>query len=144
MVPRPESSGPSRPRPSSSSPPLVPLPNGFEGSSGLLPNDHVRMLIELLRPAGVELARRWLAALMLVDASERAAMVEMVERQIALLYPPKGQEAGPAALQVVHPPVQRDGHVEQIVTTYEVAEEATEHRHAGVRPEPARHARRAR
>lgn len=76
------------------------------------------MLIELLRPAGPELARRWLAALMLVDAEEREAMVEMVERQVAQLYGPEPAAAG--GFQVVHPPVQRDGHTEQVITTYEV------------------------
>jgi len=40
------------------------------------------MLTELLKPAGPELARRWLAALMLVPEPERAAVVEAVERQI--------------------------------------------------------------
>lgn len=129
MVPPTDNSPPPRAR-HSPNPPLVPLPTGFEDSSGLLPNDHVRMLIELLRPAGVELARRWLAALMLVDAAEREAMVAMVERQIAQLYGPKS--AAPAGLQVVHPPVQRDGHIEQIVTTYEVVEpdEAVNMEHA--------------
>lgn len=101
------------------------------------------MLIELLRPAGVELARRWLAALMLVDRDEREAMVEMVERQIAQLYGPRATV--PPGLQVVHPPVQRDGHVEQVVTTYElVADEPAATDRARAEPGPPRHLRRAR
>ncbi|MCC6677710.1 MAG: hypothetical protein IT436_11245 [Phycisphaerales bacterium] len=107
------------------------------------------MLIELLRPAGVELARRWLAALMLVDVSEREAMVAMVERQIAQLYGPRSAE--PGGLQVVHPPVQRDGHVEQIVMTYEVVapDEQPQQEHArqdhGLQDKAQpRHTRRAR
>lgn len=40
------------------------------------------MLIELLRPAGPELARRWLAVLTLVPEHEREAVVRAVERQI--------------------------------------------------------------
>ncbi|USO00305.1 MAG: hypothetical protein H6810_06510 [Phycisphaeraceae bacterium] len=44
------------------------------------------MLIELLKPAGPELARRWLAALLLVPESEREAVVDAVERQIVGEY----------------------------------------------------------
>ena len=55
-------------------------------SGPLSPNDHVRMLIELLKPAGPELARRWLAALLLVPESEREAVVDAVERQIVGEY----------------------------------------------------------
>ncbi len=40
------------------------------------------MLTELLRPASPELARRWLAALLIVPESERAAVVDAVEKQI--------------------------------------------------------------
>lgn len=40
------------------------------------------MLVELLRPAGPELARRWLAALLLVPEGERGAVVASVERRI--------------------------------------------------------------
>lgn len=63
--------------------PLFRYPESPGGSPQLLPNDHARLLIELLRPAGPELARRWLAALMLVPAEQRGAVVEAVERQIA-------------------------------------------------------------
>ena len=44
------------------------------------------MLIELLRPAGPALARRWLAALLLAPESDREAIVESVEQRMATLY----------------------------------------------------------
>lgn len=40
------------------------------------------MLIEMMKPEGPELARRWVAALMLVPEAEREGVVEAVERQI--------------------------------------------------------------
>ena len=40
------------------------------------------MMIELLHPAGPDLARRWLAALTLVPEDERESVVRAVERQI--------------------------------------------------------------
>lgn len=55
-------------------------------SGPLSPNDHVRMLIELMRPAGPELARRWVAALTLVPEAERESVVEAVERRIVDEY----------------------------------------------------------
>lgn len=55
-------------------------------SDGLLPNDSLRMLVEVMKPMGPELARRWVAALTLVPESEREAVVEAVERQIASEY----------------------------------------------------------
>lgn len=42
--------------------------------------------MQMLDPLGVELARRWLAALALAPASERARIVKAVERQIAHDY----------------------------------------------------------
>ena len=48
----------------------------------LLPNDHLRMLIELLRPDNIELTRRWVAALMLAPESERSQIVSAVEKQL--------------------------------------------------------------
>lgn len=44
------------------------------------------MLIELLKPTGPELARRWVAALLLVPEEHREAVVEAVEAQIAAEY----------------------------------------------------------
>ncbi|MEM7623685.1 MAG: hypothetical protein AAF235_10845 [Planctomycetota bacterium] len=40
------------------------------------------MLIEMLKPAGPDLGRRWLAALLLVPDAERASVVAAVEQQI--------------------------------------------------------------
>lgn len=56
------------------------------GSDPLSPNDHLRMLIELLRPAGPALARRWVAALLLVPDNERESVVSAVERRIVDEY----------------------------------------------------------
>lgn len=44
------------------------------------------MLTELLQPTGPDLARRWLAALMLVPREEREAVVSEVERSIVEEY----------------------------------------------------------
>lgn len=75
------------------------------------------MLVELLRPAGAELGRRWLACLMLAPESEREAIVESIEQRMAELYlDPKADRS----VDVVHPPEQREGFVEQKITTYGV------------------------
>lgn len=39
-----------------------------------------------MRPAGVELARRWLAALLLAPEDEREAVVESVEARMSEVY----------------------------------------------------------
>ncbi|MEM1071533.1 MAG: hypothetical protein AAGB48_01175 [Planctomycetota bacterium] len=44
------------------------------------------MLLELLRPAGPEVARRWVAALTLVPEADRDAVVAAVEKQIREEY----------------------------------------------------------
>lgn len=80
-------------------------------------------MAELLQPAGPDLARRWLVALLLVPREEREAIVAAVERRIVEAYPP-GRQADPIAresqtIEVVHQPKQREGYVEQVVTTYE-------------------------
>lgn len=81
------------------------------------------MLVELLQPATPELARRWLAALLLVPAEERESVVRAVEAKITSMYGggqrPQGGDAGSRSFDVVHPPAQRDGFVEQVITTYE-------------------------
>lgn len=86
------------------------------------------MLAELLQPVGPELARRWLAALLSVPRDERQSVVEMIEKRIVELYSRVGDCAGsrtepgestPGTLNVTHPPVQRDGYVEQTIVTYE-------------------------
>lgn len=108
-----------------SKPPLIPS-TAHEPSAALSPNDHVRMLVELLQPLGPELARRWLAALLVVERDERLAVVEMVEQRIAELYPlpnpPPNAAESPLELRVVHPPVERAGYVEQTTVTYTTAE----------------------
>jgi hypothetical protein len=101
----------------------------LKASPTLSPNDHARMLIELLRPTGVELARRWLAALQIVPIDERESVVAAIEHAILQQY--TGASAGTEfatsvahsppnpELHVVFPPVQRDGYVEQVIKTYE-------------------------
>ncbi|MCC6230448.1 MAG: hypothetical protein IT432_14640 [Phycisphaerales bacterium] len=77
------------------------------------------MLVELLRPATPELARRWLAALLLVPESERAGVVAAVERQIIATYehaPHGGSNAH--EMDLVHPAVAHGDYVEQVVVTY--------------------------
>lgn len=87
------------------------------------PGDHVRMMIELLQPAGPDLARRWLAALMLVPREDREGVVESVEERIASTFADgkamaEGDASPSCEIEVVHPPVQHDGYVEQVRTTY--------------------------
>lgn len=84
------------------------------------------MLIELMRPAGIELSRRWLAALLLVPQHERRSVVESIEARIVSLYPPARAEVpeGVRTISVVHPPNQRDGYVEQVTTTFDVDQRA--------------------
>lgn len=74
------------------------------------------MLLELLHPAGPELARRWLAALLLVDRADREALVAEIERRVSAAYPPA--PSLDAELHHRSPPVQRDGFVEEVETTY--------------------------
>ncbi len=78
------------------------------------------MLVELLRPAGAELGRRWLACLMLAPESEREAIVRSIEQRMAELYLKPDADR---TLNVAHPPEQREGFVEQKFTTYEVKDE---------------------
>jgi len=66
-------------------------------SAELLPNDHVRLLTELLRHGNQELARRWVAALMLVPEADRAGVVEAVEAQIVAEYASGPADGEPGA-----------------------------------------------
>lgn len=95
---------------------------------------------------GPDLARRWLAALLLVPREQRLALVEQVERSIVEVYgelpAPRGASArasagdGPmpgsedepeqAELHVTDQPVQRAGYVEQVTRTYVASEGARE------------------
>jgi hypothetical protein len=89
------------------------------------------MLVELLTPAGPDLARRWVAALLTVDRQDREALVSEVERRVAAAY---GGGANEREVDVRHPPAQKDGYVEQLVTTYaEVKAPAAQAKPAGKR-----------
>ncbi len=54
------------------------------------------MIVELMRPAGADLARRWLAALLLAPEDEREDVVASVEARMSELYahPPAEIPAG--------------------------------------------------
>lgn len=104
----------------------LPLPPGE-----LNPSDHVRLLVELLRPLGPQLARRWVAALLAVDAHDRAALVEMIENRVAELYADSPRRPAERQVTLVGPPRQRDGYVEQVETTFEVREEPAASRRSG-------------
>lgn len=60
--------------------------NGSTPLPTLSPNDHLRLLAELLRPGGADLARRWVAALLVVPPEEREALVGEVERRVGQAY----------------------------------------------------------
>ncbi len=120
------------------------------GSPTLSPNQHVRTIVELLKPAGPDLARRWLAALLLVPVEERGAVVASIEAAVVRQYPLKGSgkaAAGPGGGEsaeaptiagptderdqefiVVYPATQRQGFVEQIERAYGPAGGAEERR----------------
>lgn len=98
--------------------------SGSDASPRLFPSDHVKLLLELLRPCGVELARRWVAALMLVPVDEREAVVSAIEARLAREYAGASYAGEGRLTSVVHPPVQREGYVEQVFTSYSVAEDA--------------------
>lgn len=116
---------------------LMSFPGVSDESPRLSPNDHLRMLIELLRPLGTELGRRWLAALLAVPEAERAALVAEVERRVAELGCPMadgataagdGEAAGGREFRVISSPAQRNGFTEHTETTYEVKPVAAEPR----------------
>lgn len=94
----------------------------------VLPSEHLRMLVDLLRPMGPELARRWLAALLMVDEDKREEVVAAVERQLVAddegrphrSFTKRGKAGEELELRLVSPPVARDGFVEQKITTYAV------------------------
>lgn len=66
--------------------PLVRAAPAPDASPTPCPNDDLRLLIELLRPAGPALGRRWLAALLLAPEADRLAIVESVEQRMAAMY----------------------------------------------------------
>lgn len=120
-------------------PPMIPLPAEPGRSPTPSPADHVRTLVELLRPAGPDLARRLVAALLLAPADEREAIVSSIETKMVELYAPLGADDPidkqiaqtsadqtddqPRMMNVIDPPVQRDGFVEQTIHTYEIKED---------------------
>lgn len=100
-------------------------------SPTLLPNDHARMLVELLRlSGGAALMRRWVAALLNVPADEREQTVRAVEERIASEYdmPELSRAATLGESQTVFDissePVQRDGYTEVVVRSYAPAKKA--------------------
>lgn len=86
--PTPHAPPPPPPLPQTHKAPLWQSPSGSSASVTLSPNDHTKMLVELLQRLGPELVRRWVASLLTVDRDEREAMVEMVEKYVAEHYPP--------------------------------------------------------
>ncbi|MDX2017818.1 MAG: hypothetical protein SFY95_09320 [Planctomycetota bacterium] len=106
----------------------------------LSPNDHLRLLVELMQPAGPELARRWLAALMLVPRDERERVIASIEARLVQVYGPAAAQPveapeGPAfasALTLVDEPLQRDGYIEQ--RRVEFIEAPSDHQAAPARP----------
>lgn len=85
------------------------------------------MIVQALRPGTAELARRWLAALLVVPEAEREGVVSAVERRIVSTFGSKGaapsDDDRPAReFRVVSPPRQREGYIEQIESTFVVRE----------------------
>lgn len=88
----------------------------------------------MLRTGGTDLARRWVAALMLAPESDRPAIVAEVERRLVTIYAEplvQHADAEPADLSedaeaeslapvvhVVSPPFERAGYVEQVERAY--------------------------
>lgn len=95
------------------------------------PADHVRMLVELLRPGGPELIRRWVSALLLAPDTEREAIVNEVERSLVELYAEplfdadaSSQESEPSMVHIVSPAEQRDEYVEQVERSYSAGDDS--------------------
>ena len=110
-------------------PPIIPLDRTPGRSPAPSPADHVRTLVELLRPAGPDLARRLVAALLLAPVDEREAIVESIEAKMVELYsstsetldePVDAHADEPRMMNVIDAPVQKQGYVEQKIHTYEV------------------------
>ncbi len=101
--------------------PMVTQRDEPAGSRTPLPNDHVRAIIELLREGTPDLARRWLAALLLVPPAERAGIVSAVEAQIVREFATSAEDQ---TVRLVHPPVAGDGFIEQRIVTYTRTTEA--------------------
>jgi len=64
-----------------------PKPRPEHGPSGALsPSDHLKLLVDLMKPIGPETARRWVAALLLIPEDERLAVIESIEAEIVRQY----------------------------------------------------------
>ncbi len=83
----------------------------------LSPNDHVRLLVELLRPATPELARRWLAALLLAPEQDRASIVAAVEQRMSDLYPAQAPDED-TLLHIRSETRRHPTHTETIIRSY--------------------------
>ncbi len=135
-------SGTGTPKPS---PALVRFDPGPRGSRTLLPNDHVKALVELLRGQTPDLARRWLSALLIVPERERESVVNAVERSVVAEYAQSSEadervtragardaqreshtpgESESTQLRVVYPPTQKQGYVETVEKSFEVVGDA--------------------
>lgn len=79
----------------------------------------MRALVELLRAGSPDLARRWLAALLLVPETDRERIVEAVEHQIVNEYAvPASDDAESPAMRVVYPPKEIPGGTEHVTVEY--------------------------
>lgn len=63
------------------------------------PSDHARMIVELLQPCGTDLARRWLAALLVVPKEERESVVQAIETRVVSLYASNPADDEPVSAQ---------------------------------------------
>jgi hypothetical protein len=69
---------------------------------------------------------------LLVPAPDREGVVRAIEEKITGMYgthprePTPPRDNAPQSFDVVHPPTQREGFVEQVVTTYERVEPAAQ------------------
>lgn len=90
--------------------------NERDGSPMLSLNDHARMLVELLQPMGAELARRWVAGLLLVPRQERERVVDAVIGRIAEVY--GSGTSDDVCFDIAGEVVQKEGYVEQTIRTY--------------------------
>lgn len=104
-----------------------------------MPNDHVQTLIELLRPAGPDLARRLVAALLLAPVEEREGIVEAIEARMVELFVESEKPA--REIDVLESEAQREGYVEQVFRTYEVERDQGAQQEPKAEDEPAKRGR---
>ncbi|MEM1423134.1 MAG: hypothetical protein AAGH64_03930 [Planctomycetota bacterium] len=94
------------------------------------------MLIELIRPATPDLARRWLASLLIAPEEDREAIVRAIEAKMRATYDDAERDRAEEQrwLHVSGPEVLKDGYTERVERTYEVKpdeEEDARSREAG-------------